>query len=122
MKPIPAYWALLAGLLTIAAQVLIYYVRFGSLNTVSPFIDYLFIFLAGSLGGSILVFFLNRHESTRARWIVMVAFLLAAPIALIMILGGGQLGPLGVLIFPQFPWAIFMGLGSLVGRFVSKGG
>jgi hypothetical protein len=122
MKPVPAYWALLVGLLTIAAQVLIYYVRFGSLNTVSPFIDYLFIFLAGSLGGSILVFFLNRHESTRARWIVLIAFLLASPIALIMMLGGGLLGPLGVLIFPQFPWGIFMGLGSLVGRFASKGG
>jgi len=68
------------------------------------------------------VFFLNRHESTRARWIVLIAFLLASPIALIMMLGGGLLGPLGVLIFPQFPWGIFMGLGSLVGRFASKGG
>jgi hypothetical protein len=122
MKPIPAYWALLVGLLTIAAQVVTYYVRFGRLNTGSPFVDYLFFFLAGSLGGSILVYFLNRHESTRARWIVLAAFLLASPIALIMMLGGGLLGPLGLLIFPQIPWGIFMGLGSLLGRFVSRGG
>lgn len=50
----------------------------------------------------------------------MAAFLLISPVALFMMIGGGLLGPLGVLIFPQIPWALFTWIGSLVARFVSR--
>jgi hypothetical protein len=47
-------------------------------------------------------------------------FLLASPIALLAMLGGGLLGPIGVLVFPQIPWALFTWIGSLAGRFGSS--
>jgi hypothetical protein len=116
MKSIPAPWALLAGLLTVVAQVVTYNLRFGHWNTTATLTEYLFFFLAGSLGGSILIFFLNRQTAERGRRMVLGAFLLASPIALLMMLVGGVLGPLGLLIFPQIPWALFAWLGSLLGR------
>ena len=120
MKKISLYRALLAGLLTIAAQELTYYVRFGRSNTNAFIVDYILIFLAGTLGGLILIYFLNRQPSSDARFIVLIAFLLASPIALIMMIAGGLLGIPGILIFPQIPWALFTWIGSLVGQRVSK--
>ncbi len=120
MKTIPAYWALLVGLLSVAAQVVTFYLRFGRWNTEATFMEYLFFFLAGSLGGTILIFFLNRQSTGRGRWVVLIIFLLVSPVALFLMVGGGLLGPLGVLIFPQIPWALFTWLGSLLGRSVSR--
>jgi hypothetical protein len=120
MKTISPYWALAVGLLSVAAQVIMFYLRFGRWNTAATFTEYLFFFLAGALGGSILIFFLNRQPLVRARWMVLGGFLVAFPIALFMMIGGGLLGPLGVLIFPQIPWALFTWLGSIVGSFATK--
>jgi len=119
MKTLSPYWALVVGFLSVAAQVVAFYARFGRWNTESPFTDYLFFFLAGALGGSILIFILNRQSSAGGRWIVLVSFLMAAPLALFMMIGGGLLGPLGILIFPQILWVLITWLGSLLARFVS---
>ena len=115
MKPIPLYWALSVGLLSIAAQVLTYFLRFGRLNTQASFAEYILFFLAGSIGGAILIFFLNQQSRARARWMVLAAFLLVSPIAFLMMLGGGLFGPLGILLWPQIPWALFTWIGSLLG-------
>jgi len=121
MKAVSVYWALLVGLLAVAAQVLTYLLRFGRWNTVSPFVDYLFFFLAGTMGGWILIFFLNRQPSAGRRRIVLFAFLLASPLALFMMVGGGLLGPLGVFLFPQIPWTISAVFGSWAGGLLAKG-
>ena len=120
MKTISPYWALLVGLMSVAAQVIVYFLRFGRWNTESTFSDYLFFFLAGSLGGSILIFFLNRQTTTRGRWVVLIMFLLISPISLFLMLAGGLLGPLGLLILPQISWGLFSWLGSLFSRFASR--
>jgi hypothetical protein len=120
VRSISVYWALLAGLFSAVAQVITYYARFGRWNAEASFTEYLLFFIAGSLGGLVLIFFLNRQTSTRGRWILIAAFLLASPIALLLMLGGGLLGPLGILIFPQVPWALFTWIGSLLGRLVSR--
>src|SRR5688572_19541171 len=120
LKKISPYWALLVGLLDVAGQVLTFYVRFGRLNTDAFILDYLLIFLAGALGGLILIFFLNRQSSSDARFIVLVAFLLASPIALFLMIAGGLLGIPGLLILPQIPWALFAWIGSFVGKRVSR--
>ena len=120
MKTIPLYRALLVGLLVLLAQVISFYILFGRWNTNAFFVDYLLIFLAGSLGGLILIYFLNRQPSADARFIVLIAFLLASPLALIAMIGGGLFGLLGILILPQIPWALFAWLGSLVGGRVSR--
>ena len=117
---ISVYWSLLVGFLAIVAQVLTYYFRFGRWNTVSPFEDYLFFFLAGTLGGWTLIYFMNRQASAAARWIVLVAFLLASPLALTVMVAGGVLGGFGVFLFPQVPWTLSGLLGSWMGNFVSR--
>lgn len=115
-KAISKYWSVLVGIIAVAAQVLTFYARFGRWNTDTSITDYLLFFFAGLLGGLILIYFLNRQTSNAKRWAVLIAFLLASPIAMIMMVGGGLLGPVGVLIFPQIPWALFAWIGSLVGK------
>ena len=60
MKKVPLYWTLIVGLLSVAAQIVTFYVRFGRWNTDATLTEYLLFFLAGALGGWILIFFLNR--------------------------------------------------------------
>jgi hypothetical protein len=121
MKSLSYSWVLLGGLLAILAQVVTFYVRFGVLNPQGSFANYVAFFLSGALGGWILIYFLNRQGSSRARWIVLIAFLVVTPVALNMMLLGGLLGPLGVLIAPQLPWALVTWFGSLGARFITRG-
>lgn len=121
MKKLSVYWALLVGLLSVVAQILTYYIRFGKWNEFSTAVDYIMFFLAGTLGGLILIYFLNRQTTKTAWWVVMLVFLLATPVAMFMMLGGGLLGPLGVLIFPQVPWALFTWIGALIAKFITRG-
>ena len=120
LDPIPVYWAFAVGILAIAAQLITYFLRFGRWNTESPFSDYVYFFLSGALGGTILIFFLNRHDTSKGRWMVLVAFLLISPLSILVMLGGGLFGPLGILMWPQRPWTLFAWLGSLLGRFVAR--
>ena len=120
LQKVSLYWALLVGLLSPVAQALEYYFRFDRWNTDATITEYLLFFLAGALGGVILIFFMNRQASTRRRWVVLIAFLLASWIALIMMIAGGLLGPIGVLLFPQIPWALFTWIGSLVAKFIAR--
>jgi DMSO reductase anchor subunit len=120
MKKLSVYWALLVGLLSVVVQVLTYYIRFGKWNEFSTAVDYIMFFLAGTLGGSILIYFLNRQTSKTAWWVVMLVFLLATPVAMFMMLGGGLLGPLGVLIFPQIPWALITWIGALIAKIITR--
>lgn len=120
MKKVPLQWALIVALLVVAAQVLTFYVRFGRWNTEAFFLDYLLMFLAGALGGLILIYFQNQQSSVDARFIVTIAFLLASPLALLLMVAGGLIGVVGILLFPQIPWALFSWIGSMMGRRVSR--
>ena len=93
---------------------------FRTLEHDSSLLDYLLFFVAGTLGGLILLFFLNRQTSNTSWWIVLGFFVVASPVAMFFVLGGGLLGPLGVLIFPQIPWVLFTWIGSLAGRWVAR--
>jgi hypothetical protein len=112
--------ALFVGLLSVVAQIALFYVRFGKWNAYSTVLDYILFFGAGTLGGLILIYFLNRQNSKTARFVILLAFLLASPIALFMMAGGGLLGSIGVLIYPQIPWALSAWLGGLLGNFLAK--
>ena len=120
LQKVSLYWALLVGLLSPVAQALEYYFRFDRWNTDATITEYLLFFLAGALGGVILIFFMNRQASTRRRWVVLIAFLLASWIALITMIAGGLLGPIGVLLFPQIPWALFTWIGSWLAKFIAR--
>jgi hypothetical protein len=116
IKPLSFAWALLVGLLSIAAQVIVFYIRFGFFNTQASFANYVAFFLAGALGGLIFIYFLNREDSLRARRIVWAAFLLATPFVLLLMLAGGFFGPLGLLFAPQIAWALLIWLGTVLSR------
>lgn len=118
LKKVSLYWSLLAGLLTVAVQVVTFYVRFGRPNTDATFVDYLSFFIAGTLGGLILVYFMNKQDTIGKRWGVLIAFLLVTPVAMLFMLGGGLLGWFGVILFPQIPWALMTWIASLLGRWV----
>ena len=120
MKKLSLYWALLLGLLSIIVQAVTFYLRFEMWNGSSSALDYLLFFVAGSLGGLILIYFLNRQASKTAWWVELIVFLLATPVAMMFMIGGGLLGPLGVLIFPQVPWALFAWIGGLIAKFVTR--
>jgi len=115
VKKIPLYFSFLVGLRTIVYQVVAFNIRFGRINTNSSIVDYILFFLAGSIGGWILVTFLNRQTSIARRWVVLIAFLLATPVAMFFIFLGGSLGGIGVLIFPQIPWTLVTWIGSRAG-------
>ena len=120
LKKISPYWSLLVGLLAIVGQVVTFYIRFGRWNMDAFIVDYLLIFLAGTLGGWILIYFMNRQSSSDARFIVLLAFLLASPIALFLMIAGGLLGIPGILLLPQIPWIFFAWIGSFVGKRLSR--
>lgn len=120
MKKTQIFGALLVGLLSVAAQIAVFYVRFGKWNTSSTVTDYILFFVAGTLGGLILIYFLNRQHSHTAWSVTLFAFLLASPIALMMMISGGLLGSIGGLVFPQIPWALSAWLGGLVGNYLEN--
>jgi hypothetical protein len=120
MKKNKIFGALLVGLLSVVAQSAVFYVRFGKWNAHSTGLDYILFFVAGTLGGLVLIYFLNRQNSKTAWFVTLLAFLLASPIALFMMIGGGLLGSVGVLVYPQIPWTLFAWLGGLVGNFLAK--
>jgi hypothetical protein len=120
LKKVSLYWSLLVGLLAIVGQVVTFYIRFGRWNMDAFIVDYLLIFLAGALGGWILIYFMNRQSSSDARFIVLLAFLLASPIALFLMIAGGLLGIPGILLLPQIPWTFFVWIGSFVGKRLSR--
>ena len=118
MKKISLYWSLLVGLFVVVYQVVMFYVRFNRMNADATILDYILFFAAGTVGGLLLIYFLNRQTSNAKRWVVLIAFLLATPVAMIFILGGGMLGWIGVILFPQIPWALITWIGSLIGKLV----
>ena len=122
MKKVSMLWSLLVGLVSVLWQTFSYYFRFGRFNPYSLWTDYLWFFIAGVLGGVILVLFLNRQTTSKGRWSVLGAFILATPVAMIFMVGGGLLGFIGILIFPQIPWTITSWLGSWLGKFLSQNG
>ena len=120
-KKVSYWWAALVGLVSIAYQVASFYARFGKLAPdESSLLDYLWFFLGGVAGGAILIYFLNKNTSKTARWIVFFAFLLGFFPAMIAMLGGGLITFVGIILMPAIVWAIFIGIGHLIGKAFSK--
>ena len=120
MRKVSPYLSLLAGALTLAAQILFFYVRFGHMNADAAFMDYVSFFIAGTLGGLVLIYFLNLGSNVGRRVVVFAAFLMITPVAMVLMLGGGMLGWIGVILFPQIPWILMTWIGSLVGKWMVR--
>jgi hypothetical protein len=120
-KKISYWWAVPIGLVFPALQALIYFLRFGGWNPYAGWLDYVLFFTAAALGGLVLIAFLRASRAPAARWIVLGAYLLATPFALMGMLAGGLLGPLGVILFSLVIWAVFTAIGYFVGRLAVRG-
>ena len=120
-KKISDRWSALVGLLTVVAQIVFFFYRFGSLpSSEINLLDYLFIFLGGIAGGLVLIFFWNRSRTLITRLLVLVFFLAAAYPSMTAMLSGGLLGPFGIILLPTLYWIIITGIGYLIGRWLSK--
>lgn len=119
-KPISYWWAIAIGLIFAALQAVIYFLRFGGWNPYATWLDYALFFVAGALGGLVLVACLRASRTPAARWIVLAAYLLAAPLALIGMLAGGLLGPLGVILFSLLISIVFLAVGYFTGGYFSR--
>ena len=113
----PAYWwCVPIGIACALIQMRIFYLRFGELNKDFSLSGYALFFASGLGGGLILIALLRSSASRTARRIVIAAFLLAAPLAILSMLGAGPLGPAAVLFVPLLPWAIIMGIAFFLGQ------
>ena len=115
------YWVLGVGVFSILWQVFTFYFRFGQFNPYALWQDYFIFFLAGALGGLVLSFFLNRQKADKGWWAVLIAFALATPVAMTFMVAGGLYGLVGILLAPLLPWTLITWLGSLVGKFLTRG-
>ena len=113
------WWAILIGLVFPIVQIAIYFMRFGEMILYATILDHLWFLLAGAAGALLLIALLRRSQTTVQKWIVVLAYLLGAPISTLMMVGGGLLGPIGIILFPLFRGS-FLGFGFLVGRFLSR--
>lgn len=119
-KKVPYWWSLLIASVYPVLQLLIFLFRFRKLSTLASSLDYLIYYLAGLAGALLLIFLLRRSKTSTGRWVILGAYLLATPLALSGMVGGGLLGPLGVILFSFVPWALFMWLAYLAGAFLPK--
>lgn len=108
------------GVLTLVAQIIFFYIRFGRMNADAAFMDYVSFFFAGTMGGLVLIYFLNQQPNIGRRVVVFAAFLTTTPFAMVFMLGGGMLGWIGVILFPQIPWILMTWIGELVGKWMLK--
>jgi hypothetical protein len=77
-------------------------------------------FIAGTVGGLILIALLNRSKTKAAKWLVIIAFILATPVALTGMVIGGLVGPFGVIFMSAMLWTMITGIGFFIGRFLSR--
>ena len=119
-KKMSYWWAIPIGLFFPVVQIAIYFLRFGEMNPYAALLDHLWFLLSGAAGALLLIVLLRRSQTTVQKWIVVLAYLLGTPISTLMMVGGGLLGPIGIILFPLFNWALFCSLGFLVGRYLSK--
>ena len=87
---------------------LTYWARFGRINTSFSYMD-LFIVLVGVLSVWIFIFFSKRLKKRRM-WL-WAPFILAVPFGYLGSLGGGLIGPLGILIFGLIPFGLLIPIG-----------
>lgn len=91
------------GLLYYPLQQLIFYVRFGRFNATFHPMD-LLLEVVGVLAFLMLSYTLSTTKQSSARTLLWVLFLLVAvPLSLIGSVGGGLLGPLGIVVFGLVP-------------------
>ena len=111
-------WALAVGLLFPILQVVTLLIGFGQPD--APFGTYLMFFLAGSLNGLGLIYFLRRSETRGVFRAVLIGFVISLPFAMFGMIVGGMIGAVGVFLLGVSPCVFITGVGYFLGRAFTK--
>lgn len=119
-RPYPYKYGALLGLLFYPLQQLLFWFRFGRLNTQVGPGDVMFI-VVGMLAMLMLFYSVNRTKKKSARCLTITLFvILGLPTALIGSLGGGLFGPIGVFLYGLIPVLVVLLLAKGIGLLVWK--
>lgn len=97
-------------------HVLVFRARFGRMPEAAGPLDYVWFGLTGLIAAWVTIAFMERATSPRQRTTTILGTLLAAPMAAMGNLGGGLLGPIGVVLFGTLPFVLGAWGGWSVGR------
>ena len=82
--------------------------------------NYLFFFIAGTLIGLGLIYFLRRSENKSTYRATIIGFIVGIPFAVFGMLLGGLAGPFGVIFLGMSPGVFTTVVGYFLGRTFSK--
>jgi hypothetical protein len=119
-KKVSFLWALAVGLLFIVLNLVLFLLRFGVSNTEASLIDYVMIFLAGALIGTVLVYFLRRSVNKTVYNSTLIAFVISLPFALFGMMFGGVVGGIGIFLLGVSPSVFITGIGYYLSSALAK--
>jgi hypothetical protein len=114
------WWSLAVGLAFPILQVVIYLIRFGSLDSGAAFIDYIGLFIAGALIGLGLIYFLRKSDSGKVLRAVIIGFVIGLPFSVFGMVVGGMVGVVGVILLSVSPSIFTTGVGYYLGKALTK--
>jgi len=108
-------WSILYGLYMYVIFHILFLVRFGRINVEVNSSD-IFIVLVGIFSVVLLMYFGNKVGDKKK--LLLIPFVIAIPFSYMGALGGGLLGPIGMLVFGILPFLITLPIGYV---FLKKG-
>lgn len=120
-KKISFVWSLGTGLLFLVLGLVIFLSGFGNSDAQAPLMNYVMVFLAGTLIGAVLVYFLRLSEQAALFKVTLIAFAISLPFAIFGLVFGGVVGGIGLFLLVVSPSVFIIGLGHYLGRiFIRK--
>jgi uncharacterized membrane protein YjjP (DUF1212 family) len=119
-KKISFIWSLGVGLLFVVSSLVIFLTGFGDLNIESPLVNFVIIFLSGTLVGAVLVYLLRQSERPIVFRATVIAFVISLPFALFGLVFGGIVGGIGLFLLGVSPSVFITGTGHYLGRAFSR--
>jgi hypothetical protein len=115
-KKVSFIWSFGIGLMFVVLSLLVFLLGLGGVSADISIIDYVIIFLAGTLIGVVLVYFLRRSELPAVSKSTLIAFVISLPFAMFGFIFGGIVGGIGILVLGVSPAVFIIGVGYYLGR------
>lgn len=115
-KKVSFLWSFGVGLLILVLSFAMFLLGFGNSDNGASAIDYVMIFLAGTLIGLVLVYFLRRSEKKSIYNAMLIAFIVSLPLALFGVVFGSVVGGIGILLLGVSPSVFITGIVYYIGR------
>ena len=103
------------GLYLYILQQILFFFRFGKLNTDFNRLDF-YLIVVGIASIFLYSYFVRKSESVRRKRALQIAFVIAVPFSVFGSLMGGLLGGVGILIFGLVPFLVILLLTHLLFR------